>query len=541
MDEFKICTCKYCGKDIKVYPRPDGKGFKERQVCDECAKPQYKMVKCKKCGKEFKVYRNLNGRGFQRKTVCDDCLAPVKSKTFICEKCGKTFTVTRNESTKQFTNRKLCDNCLKPDEYKINICEKCGKEFKVYRSKDSKQNQFLNRKLCDDCSKPVDFIIKQCEKCGKEFKVYRSEAGYISYNRRYCDDCLKPEIITKICIICGKEFETLKSESWRKTCSNPKCIAEAHNNSIRQTCQEKYGVDYPCLLPQVANSNKLMHSKINQTFGNLLRENNIIYEDDYRVGNYVYDFYIVKTSLFIEINPTISHTSTETGVFDARDKHYHIDKMKYANEHGYNVINIWQWDDWDRIINMLKPKEKLYARKLELKEIDKQTANEFLDLYHIQNSCYGNEINLGLYYNNQPVQVMTFGKPRYNKNYQYELLRLCSHPNYIIVGGTERLFKHFINTYQPKSVISYCDVSKFTGNVYKRLGFKQVTKPQPREHWSKNKQHVTAALLNQKGYDKLFNANYGKGTDNRKLMLKNGWLPVWDCGQVNFIWSNLTD
>mgnify|MGYP007037140579 CR=1 FL=1 len=64
---------------------------------------------------------------------------------------------------------------------------------------------------------------------------------------------------------------------------------------------------------------------------------------------------------------------------------------------------------------------------------------------------------------------MTFGKPRYNKNYEYELIRYCSSKN--IVGGAEKLFNYFIKTYNPKSIISYCDWSKFNGDVYLKLGF----------------------------------------------------------------------
>ena len=29
-----------------------------------------------------------------------------------------------------------------------------------------------------------------------------------------------------------------------------------------------------------------------------------------------------------------------------------------------------------------------------------------------------------------------------------------------------------------------------------------------------------------------FGTNYGKGTSNEQLMLDNGWLPVYDCGQA---------
>ena len=132
---------------------------------------------------------------------------------------------------------------------------------------------------------------------------------------------------------------------------------------------------------------------------------------------------------------------------------------------------------------------------------------------------------------------MTFGKPRYNKNYEWELLRLCSHKDFKVVGGAEKLFKHFLEMQSPNSIISYCDYSKFSGEVYNRLGFKQKGNPKPSKHWSRGEEHITDNLLRQRGYDQLFNANYGKGTSNEQLMLENGWLPIYDCGQLVFIWD----
>ena len=41
-----------------------------------------------------------------------------------------------------------------------------------------------------------------------------------------------------------------------------------------------------------------------------------------------------------------------------------------------------------------------------------------------------------------------------------------------VVGGAERLFKHFLRDKEPASILTYVDISKFAGNVYTRLGFK---------------------------------------------------------------------
>lgn len=367
MEEYRICYCKYCGKEIKVYPRKDGKGFAHRTVCDDCMKsPPYKIVKCKNCGKEFKIYHLPDGkRGYERKTLCPECSKPAMTKTLICQKCGKEFTVTRTDPKKQFPNLKYCEECSKLDDYKEYTCKRCGKKFKVhYKLTKNGKRYFRQRDYCDDCLKPIDYIILTCQKCGKQYKQYRSKNGYIGYSRKYCDDCLKPETITKVCECCGKEFTVPKREAWRKTCSNPDCINAIKMKNLKKTCLAKYNLEYPCLLPQVIASNKNMHSKINENFGKLLKENNIPFKDDYRIGNYAYDFYLWNKYILVEINPTVSHTIAETGIYPAKDKNYHLNKTIYAQEHGYRCINIWDWDDWDKIIDLVKPKEKIYARKL---------------------------------------------------------------------------------------------------------------------------------------------------------------------------------
>ena len=87
-------------------------------------------------------------------------------------------------------------------------------------------------------------------------------------------------------------------------------------------------------------------------------------------------------------------------------------------------------------------------------------------------------------------------------------------------------------------MISYCDVSKFTGNVYRAIGMRLKSITHPNKIWSKGDKKITQNLLNQRGYDQLFKANYGKGTSNEQLMLEHGWLPIFDCGQAVYVYDS---
>lgn len=179
---------------------------------------------------------------------------------------------------------------------------------------------------------------------------------------------------------------------------------------------------------------------------------------------------------------------------------------------------------------------RVYARNCDIKIVDKYEAERFIDSYHLQGYTKS-DINIGLYYNEELVSIMTFGKPRYNKNYQYELIRYCSSMN--VVGGAEKLFNHFIQLYNPHNVISYCDLSKFTGKTYVKLGFilKSVSIG---KHWynMKTDRHITDNLLRSRGYDQLFGTSYGKNSSNEELMLKNDFVEIYDAGQATYIYIN---
>ena len=298
-----------------------------------------------------------------------------------------------------------------------------------------------------------------------------------------------------------------------------------------ETVYERYGSDF--YEKQVSTLGNRI-SAINKEFAKFINTTDF----EFPIGKYSYD--LKKGDTLIEINPTFTHNSYENklfGRFGNLDKRYHLNKSELAREVGYNCIHIFDWDDWEKIRYLLQDKETLYARNLNIKGVSKEDTAEFLNKYHIQNTCKGQEVRIGLYKDDELIEIMTFGVPRYNKNYEWELLRLCTKAEYKVVGGAERLFKYFIETFNPNGIISYCDFSKFTGDVYTRLGFKQKGKPKPSKHWSKGEEHITDNLLRQRGYDQLFGTKYGKGTSNDELMLENGWLPIYDCGQITFIWN----
>lgn len=306
-----------------------------------------------------------------------------------------------------------------------------------------------------------------------------------------------------------------------------------NREKAKQTCLEKYSVEWPCMRQEARKFKS--DSKPNKKFEKILETNKISYEREFSIHSKSYDFKIGQT--LVEINPFATHNSTWGLYGKPINKEYHLEKTNLAKANGYKCIHVWDWDDANKIVDLLKEKTSIYARKCELHIVNKKELDSFLDDHHLQGTCKGQKIALGLYYEHELVQVMTFGKPRYNKNYEYELLRLCTKAGYAVIGGAQKLFKHFIDEYKPNSIISYCDNSKFTGTIYTNLGFTLLSKGTPSKHWYNGKIHITDNMLRKLGYDKIFNANYGKGTSNEQLMLEHKFVEIYDCGQSAYVYT----
>ncbi len=335
----------------------------------------------------------------------------------------------------------------------------------------------------------------------------------------------------------NKDKEKIKSTCLNKYGEIRATKNEEVKQKISDTVHEKYGVKWSCMREEAHHSHN-KDSKPNINFAKILDDNNIIYDREFPIDKYLYDFRI--NDVLIEINPSVTHNINWSPYTNKEvNKNYHQQKTKIANQNGYRCIHVWDWDDVDKIISIVNSKQSIYARKCEVREVPVKEAKCFINKYHLQNWCRGNTIRYGLYHNNELVQIMTFGKPRYNKKYQWELLRLCTKAEFMVVGGAEKIFNFFISKYHPDSIISYCDLSKFSGAVYDKLGFIKTNNPQPSCHWWNVKQnvHVTNSLLLKNGFDRLFGTDYGKNTSNEQLMLQHGFVSVFDCGQATYSWK----
>lgn len=258
------------------------------------------------------------------------------------------------------------------------------------------------------------------------------------------------------------------------------------------------------------------------------------------------DFWFPDFKIGIEINDVASHNSDipfmEGGV--PKPSNYHQEKAKKAVDANIRLIHLYEWELYDdKVMNFIKElfnadNQTIPARKTELKEISKKVANSFLDKYHLQGRCNGNDINIGLFYDNDLVSVMTFGKPRHSSDYQWELLRYCSSCR--IVGGASKMFKYFISKCNKgDKILSFQDMDKFAGNLYDKLGFEYEGYTKPSYVWVKRDNifdRYSWYVILHKGVDNVLGTSYGKGKSNIELMKKEGYVRVYNSGMRKYVY-----
>jgi Tfp pilus assembly major pilin PilA len=267
----------------------------------------------------------------------------------------------------------------------------------------------------------------------------------------------------------------------------------------------------------------------------LIERNKRFYEN--KKYKYELDVWIPLKNIGIEYNDLYTHSEISGGKHPA----YHLEKSEYFLNKDIQVVHIFG-NEWYQKQDIVKSiilaklgliKEKIFARKCEIKEISHKDSEKFLNENHIQGSI-NSKIRLGLFLNNELISLMTLGKPRYNKKYEYELLRYCNKLNTNVIGGFSKLLSYFLKTYNSKSLMTYADRRFSTGNVYLKNGFKLTNISGPNYFYMKDHFNLESRISYQKyKLSKIFPIFDCKLTEWENMQL-NGYDRIWDCGNLIF-------
>lgn len=253
---------------------------------------------------------------------------------------------------------------------------------------------------------------------------------------------------------------------------------------------------------------------------------NIITGDRSMLNGKELDIVLPDLKLAFEYNGSYWHSSAKV------DKYYHVNKTNAVEALGFQLIHIYEYNDFEivksRILQLLGKSNRVYARNTAVKEIS--WPKEFLNLNHIQGAGAPTSHNFGLFLNDTMVAVMTFSKPRFTSNYEFELVRYCSKINTSIVGGASKLLKYF----NPCSVISYAARDWSTGKLYKQLGFTLSHTTEPGYRYTNHGKTLSRYACQKHKLPNLLGNVFDENLTEEENMRLANWLRIYDSGNLVF-------
>ena len=454
-------------------------------------------------------------------------------------------------NSEQYINLGLTESVGKKESPKLCICGKPCHIDKAYPKKG------YTRFCSDECAKKYRHIEKPWYK-------YLSDYDWL-YNQRIVQKKSKETIakeigcshvpVSKWIKIHG--IAEVKYNQSQSTHLNDKDWLYNEYKTNHKTCQEigdeigvskstvaiyldKHGIE-----PSPANSYD-RHNYVSKEEHDVVDFIKSIYHGEIRTsvrsilnGREV-DIYIPEHNLAIEYDGLYSHAYKpwEKSVASIKGSNYHLSKTEECGSHGIQLLHIFA-DEWgDGWKNLIKSKlhcnhRRIMARKCEIRDVGTHEKNTFLDSYHIQGKDKS-RIKIGLYHDNELVSIMTFGTSRFNRNYDWELIRYCVKDGCNVVGGFSKLLSHFRKYHPDKSIISYADRRYSDGGVYVKNGFILIKVNRPNyKYITKDRRHTVNRMSLQKK-NLLKQLNRPELTEEQ-LAYELGYMKIFDCGTLTFV------
>ena len=246
------------------------------------------------------------------------------------------------------------------------------------------------------------------------------------------------------------------------------------------------------------------------------------------------DIFLPEHNLAIEFNGSYWHHEA------AKGKTYHQEKKLACLAAGIDLIHIYDflWETRgdqlrDLIASRLADCKKLFARKCTVQALTAEQTRVFCEANHVQGSTQAS-VKLGLYHAGELVGCFTAGRSRFDKAFDWEILRICFRKGYRVLGGAGKLLNHFTREHCKAGdlVCSYTQLDWSSGRLYEALGFAEVRTTLPGYRWVHlTTKSVVARYRAQKSkLGKLLGSQYKKDETEVQNMERCGYVRVFDSG-----------
>jgi hypothetical protein len=228
------------------------------------------------------------------------------------------------------------------------------------------------------------------------------------------DDITKKDCLRFRCPACGTEFASSWNDGLHRRC--PACFPELHGTSR----QETELVDF---LKSVADSDRVS-TKCGRNRLPSGKEVDAVVDMPSGVVGVEYD--------------GLYWHSEQAG----KGRLYHLSKTLECEASGIRLVHVFE-NEWLSKGKIVKSRLRsalglydrtVYARRCAVRRVSASESRRFQDENHMQGAP-GAKVSLSLYLGDDLVSLMTFGKCRFDKKHEWELVRFCSKLNTKVIGG----------------------------------------------------------------------------------------------------------
>lgn len=224
-------------------------------------------------------------------------------------------------------------------------------------------------------------------------------------------------------------------------------------------------------------------SKGEMEVADFLSSLNIEHKSCDRSSGVEFDIFVPSHNWALEFNGLYYHSEKCN-----KTREYHKNKSDIASKNGIRLFHLFedQWrDKRDIVKSMIKHQlgltsNRVFARQTKIVSVDSLTRRNFFNEHHLKGAD-ASTVAYGLEHNGQLVSVMSFRSPRFNSSYTWELVRYAVMMETAVVGGFNKLLKHFRMNHKG-SIVSYSDNTYSEGSIYRNSGFKHRT-TNPPSYW----------------------------------------------------------
>ena len=265
---------------------------------------------------------------------------------------------------------------------------------------------------------------------------------------------------------------------------------------IKQVNMESYFYVLDSLL-ELQFKDFLINIKVNNI--NFKRRDHSILPINLETGRHLeLDFYLSNYNIAFEINDVDGHNIKE------KEISYHYTKTKQCLDKNVRLIHLWEWELtnnilWNKVSNWItnnllnQSKTQLDLEtdcNYDIRLIGKDEAIEFLNNYSLDNERRFNKF-IGIYHNNELIELLSFINDK--------ILSICVKFGYKLINGTNEVLESYIQLSNTPYILTYTDLSKFTGNSLEEIGFKLIQYQNP---------NIISEMNTTSKYKQLYNCGY---------------------------------